>query len=664
MAFGENKDLLATGGAKRLRVWDLSTWTEIVNIPTPALCMTLAFLGDDSFLWIALKNNTILIYDMIEKSLRDGPIDWTGDFGEEGAPLRLRRPTLAKFCPKQNLLAIVYRGENILLWGLDEGGILDMYEKDYGSLRNGEPIIADGSTTVWAIEFSTTLEHSLLIASYSDGDVVVFCTDTGERQDSIDGINALALSCSPDGRTLATADSQGNICLFDLRTLKFLYRLSFDTDAIRTKRLSFTMDNLRLLDIRGNQFRVWDPTILLRQEFEDENSDTVSISTNPQEVDYKLSDQIQVTCITCIRHTSAVLCGKEDGSVHAYTISGELQSRKLFVQTPNCAITMLHFDEDTGTITCCDLASRVTSRSLQPKHKDEWDIGDLIVDLRNESAVSQVLCSAKHKRLLVSTERHDTLWSLNSDDGTGQIAQIKGNLKPSWLSPTSNSELLLHIDSDTASFYRWSTLEKFRSIKLSTHETAPIHVDSISTFHHEQYFATVHYESQSSPTQDPKYHIWDLRDFVLKNDSESGDQQNVATIFPLFDFGLTKVKVELLIGVANDRAVFLGANNWVYSTDMNNDLGLGARIGADTSSSAGSAVTRHFFFPDDWCSSINRTLVDIRRSGEMIFVKRSELAVIRRGLEVSEHGTLNAHRGLAARQALAKRPADKRHISV
>lgn len=92
---------------------------------------------------------------------------------------------------------------------------------------------------------------------------------------------------------------------------------------------------------------MWHPTILIRQEIDDENSDTVSISTGPMDVDYQAFDHVSITAICCVkpsRHGSAfVFCGKEDGSVYVYDIAGEPVSEQLFIQIPDCAFTELHF---------------------------------------------------------------------------------------------------------------------------------------------------------------------------------------------------------------------------------------------------------------------------------------------------------------------------------
>ncbi|KAL1856861.1 hypothetical protein Daus18300_010624 [Diaporthe australafricana] len=59
------------------------------------------------------------------------------------------------------------------------------------------------------------------------------------------------------------------------------------------------------------------------------------------------------------------------------------------------------------------------------------------------------------------------------------------------------------------------------------------------------------------------------------------------------------------------------------------------------------AIVRHFFLPGDWVACDHESLIfAVGRSGEILFARRSELAVIHRGLEVTESGGgFNSRRG-------------------
>ncbi|TGJ86392.1 hypothetical protein E0Z10_g2344 [Xylaria hypoxylon] len=567
ISFSEDGRLFVTGGAKTVRVWDLNSSEQVISFHVPAVCMSIAFIEDDNMLLVVARNNSIIYWDITNNLSRGEPIDWTRDLLEGDPQLYARVPTLAAFSREQNLIAIIYRGVDIILWTLDGEEIYDLYEKDNGSYRYESSKIANGSTTVWAVAFGSTLENNFLVAAYSDGDVVIFDTDSGERRGSLDQVNAQTIVCSPDGRTLATADSQGNVDLFDLGTLKFIYRLRFDTDAARTKKLAFTADGLRLLSIRDRQFGVWDPTVLVRREFEDEISDAISHSTIAQDVEYGSSEGVAITAVACIRDASGVICGKEDGTVHIYNTSSEPHGQELFTQTRNCAITVLQFDDDNHALTCADTSGRVTSRKLLPKPQGSFTSGEVIFDKTGQYSVSQIIASVKHNRLLISTVPLDTLWSLTVPGPAEYITCIEGSIKGShktrWLTSPTNRDLLVRFNKDAAVFYQWESLNPIRSVELIVHEKLPLSVESIVPFQHPRYFATVQGLGPGEPSSARVYHLWDLRDFISKAQSPLNLGEERDKIHPILQFGRLDSKVETVIGIANERVVFLDLDNWV-----------------------------------------------------------------------------------------------------
>ena len=283
LACGDSGQYLAESGSKTLRVWEVDSWTEILNVPLMAKCIALAFTEDDQILLIATEANQFVSLDIITGHvLRED--SWILDF-EEHQHLRTREPSTAVFSPNQQLLAIVYRGEDILLWDYEKPRCHAVYEKGVGSRGYNSSKLANGSTTVRSLTFSPAIDTNLLIASYTDGDVVVYDTYGNVVVGSLVRINTRALSCSSDGRTLVTADTKGAVQLFDLETLKLIYRIRSDDDPILI--VTFTSDSQRVIDIRHDNCMVWEPAVLQRQDMEDdENSDTVSVSTVPHEVEY------------------------------------------------------------------------------------------------------------------------------------------------------------------------------------------------------------------------------------------------------------------------------------------------------------------------------------------------------------------------------------------
>lgn len=81
--------------------------------------------------------------------------------------------------------------------------------------------------------------------------------------------------------------------------------------------------------------------------------------------------------------------------------------------------------------------------------------------------------------------------------------------------------------------------------------------------------------------------------------------------------------VKTIIGIYAERLVFLNVNNWVCSIELG---------------SAEAVCSRHFFIPNDWVSLVRELIFDVGPRGEILFVKRADIAIIRRGLETTEKG--------------------------
>lgn len=206
--------------------------------------MALGFTDENRFLLGALKNNYLMIWDLTVGTLTDTE-DWTQDLGGLNAH-GLRSPTFAALCTEQSLMAIVYRGQDITLWDIENGEVYDSYTKENGSaaaVRERQGAIV----TVISAVFSSAPGTTLLVAAYTDGDLVLFDTSKCVVKETALA-NAQTLAGSPDGRTFASGDPNGMIEIFDFETLKVLYRICLEEYGIRS--LVFSADGHHLFDIR------------------------------------------------------------------------------------------------------------------------------------------------------------------------------------------------------------------------------------------------------------------------------------------------------------------------------------------------------------------------------------------------------------------------------
>ncbi|TVY68623.1 Vegetative incompatibility protein HET-E-1, partial [Lachnellula suecica] len=407
LQFGQKRRVLVSAGSKTIRVWDTGTWEEVQSFEIPQQCMLLALADEDQLLLAALKSNCLMVWDLTAGYLRDS-INWTE--GLDGTQAHaFRRPTFAAISLELSLLAVVYRGQEILLWDLDQEALYETYNKESGASfgRDTRPAADAGAICV---VFCTAPDTSLLAAAYSGGELVLFDTSAGMVKSSTIA-NAQVLACSPDGRTLASGDSSGIIQLFEFETLKLLYRIYSEDYGIRE--LVFSGDGQHLLDIRGSQCRVWDPPVLVRQELDDENSDTISVSTAQQEMRPRdMDDAVLITSIACHGNGEFVFCGKEGGSVYLYETKTGRQDRKLFSHAGGVSIVSLQYDDESETLTSIDDSSRILSHRISHPQKG-FTSPEKIFDQRASDSVEQLLSNAGHTRLLISSAEKDTLWSLS-----------------------------------------------------------------------------------------------------------------------------------------------------------------------------------------------------------------------------------------------------------
>ncbi|KAI1353364.1 hypothetical protein F5Y01DRAFT_312854 [Xylaria sp. FL0043] len=114
--------------------------------------------------------------------------------------------------------------------------------------------------------------------------------------------------------------------------------------------------------------------------------------------------------------------------------------------------------------------------------------------------------------------------------------------------------------------------------------------------------------------------------------------------------------------MANQRAAFLDPDSWICSADIIAPGSVPGTAAASSSSIVANTVC-HFFILGDWVSLVNKVMIDAQLSRDIIFTKRTDLAVIRRGLEITDKGVSSGRR-LSSARSIPRRPTDKRHIIV
>ncbi|KAL8915769.1 MAG: hypothetical protein Q9172_006680 [Xanthocarpia lactea] len=608
--FGQTIRFLAAAGAKIVRTWDLTTNQQVWEFKTPQLCMSLATTEGDEFLLGALKSNVLAVWHLTSGTLRD--YNWTEDLeGQQAVAFRRRQPIAAAFCIDSKLLAVVYRGQDILLWDLESDALYDTYNRMAGASPMLGRRPADAGAI--ALTFSRGPGANLLAAAYSDGELVIFDTSDGYVK-TLTTANAHILASSPDGRTLATGDGSGKLQIFDFETLKLL--CCIPSTGYGIKELQFSGDNLQILDIRGSHCRIWDPVALVRQDAEDGSSDVISLSSTPQEV--QMEDIPLITALTLYEAGEAFLCGREDGSIHLYEPKSGRHVQKLLSHADGVSIINLSLDEESGALCTTDLSSRVTIHRLV-RQTNGWKVQPAVFDHRIGVSVNQVLLNRGSTRLLVSSTTGDILWSISAN-ASEMISTIQREDRGAyrWTTHPKHRDQLILIAGNIAHLYDWLTLSKLTNtegILLEGGVLPELMIQSITPCFNGSMIATAFKESLGARTKS-KLLLWDSSDFKV----------DATSCVPVPRYHFLADQVQVLIGSNGHKLVFLHGSGWVCSVDPQ-ATGLGHSV-------------RHFFFPADWLSTDAAVMIQITRKSDIIFVKRDEVAVVKRGLETSEMGSV------------------------
>ncbi|KAK8136214.1 hypothetical protein PG984_004154 [Apiospora sp. TS-2023a] len=617
LAFGENGKLIASAGTKSLQIWSTDSGNLVTRLTTRARCIALSFVNGDSMLVAALRDNEFIYWD-IHNDIHD-MARWTVHPDIRDV-LDFLTPTTASISITQGLIAVVYRANDILLWNFSDETLHDHLCREAGSrLRADSTMI--GKATVLALAFSAAPESRSLAAGYGDGELVLYDTELGEVKSSMAGVNAQTMCSSPDGRTLATGDASGTIKIFDLENLSFLYRINFDSEFIAVRSLAITCDSHRLLDIRGKQCRVWEPVALLRQEADDANSDSLSISTSAQEFDFEGPMNVDyITAVGCSQGGEFAICGKDDGSVHIYRTSTGQQLQHLFQL--RAAVSHLEVDETLGIVICTDQSSRVSGWRLANLPVAGWQARH-IWDVYIDGAITHLLVNFRGQKALISTAETDTVVKFSPEAMSFSTSAWPGQRSSFfWAVHPTQANYLIYSEGKSAHIYCWEGWSRLTDDAISLPGTSlTSSLVGVESFFNCPYAITLY---------EDKVHRFTEARFWASQSISTGSLQ--ATPSP--EFSDAADQIDHIIGKYLDHLVYFARDGWIRSVSL-------------VVPNLGNTET-HFLVPTDWHGVNSKTLVQITAHGDIIFAKRSELVIIRRGIEFERQPSMSRTSSLSS----------------
>lgn len=611
--FGSRDKIIASSGFRKIRVWDLSDGTQLWSFDTLQQTLSIVFSEENDYLIAASQGNRVNCWNLDENGELE-IISWEGASGDT-SPKEIQKqpPTHVCFSPDHDLIAVAYRGLPVLLFNLESETFFGNCVQHVGQ-RAFDPVMD--------MSFNPNSDMNFLVVSYHDGALALYNPLTIELVHEVPSVHAHALRCSPDGRTLVTGSAFGAIQVYDFggangAILTLLYRINASEEGIRS--IAFSNDNLRFVDIRGGQCCVWEPAVLIRKDREDGSQSELSdpVSLVPKTVGtLEMERDADITSMTCHPSGDVVFCGMQDGSVAIYTTKDGQRGLTLYRHAANISVTAIVFGESSGILVSADESGRIISRKLT-NSGTEWS-SQLLVDKRSPSAITSLLIDPDNNLILLSGRLTAEIWT-TAGELIGKAPKENLNLEQTVQDPQQPENFLL-LEHTSASLYRWADFQPVESHTLSFEWNGSGSESTSTTFYNHDHL--IRFTKPHGNKSEAKIQFYQSP--IFKSPGIPSTQ------IPTFD--VLGPSIEHLISITDNKLLFINTDLWVCSLDIK-------------TFAAKPQVRRHFFLPSDWQVTSGDMMISFTTKKEFVFVKRSELVVISRGLDFSDIFTLSDTRG-------------------
>lgn len=623
LRFSGSGEFLASSGPQNIYVWSPASGTLLFSFRAAYESLSLEFAPNDSLLMAAAKGAHIYSWDLSNSGKELAASHW---HDADGSPISQGFPTAVVFNHERSLLAIAYKRFPASLWDVEENAFLGYCQRIPISPRNARSTASHPH--IESMVFNPKTDQFLV--SYADGELCCFEAWSQVLELQAD-VNAQTLACSPDGRTVASGDAHGTIQFRDARTLRLMYKIVAYDDPIRA--LVFSSNSLRLLDIRGSTCNVWEPSVLVRSEEEDDESVSEAVSRSPEIVESEdAEDMIQLT-VMIPSETSTVFVGKEDGVVSIYEKASGKQAQVLYDHANGVAVSAMAWSEAQAVLVSADVASEFIVVRIVSSGSNERACKKLLERRLENQVIHKLALNRTGNHLLVSSSTLDSIYSI-----TGDLISSRPHgwtTFPTWLNHSQNQNLLISLDSSSIRIFDWRTFEELHRQLLFDPTLDPIQESRIrrSAFCPASHKILLHITSGQMRTQKTQVYLFNdaTLDEVLLAGPSAGrrdlDNSQLSTVpgAPLLDNRIDSLSMylEQLIGGFGSKFVFLDKNFWVCTVDVEKF-------------SEEPHYFRHFFIPSDWMTNNEEMTIHVSAQREIMFLKRDKLVIIKRGFQNEE----------------------------
>lgn len=611
---------LASCGMKTIKIWDIESGQPLHVLAAPQRPIALEF--NDDVLLVATSKGQLRAWDLANQPLEFNDRPWNDE--DDSTPLR-GQPSAISISIPHKMIAVAYNGKPIILWDLEA----DSY---YGNTGKKLPSGESSTHLITALVFNPNQAVEMLAVSYLDGELVIL--DPFSDQEVVScRAQCPTIAASPNGRFLAGAPGGGVLHIYEFDTLKLLYRVQADNTYIR--HISFSHDSLRLVDIRGSQCHVWEPTTLWSGTLGDGSSEDSASSV----VSVVLADaQAKVTAIAIPPTGAVAFVGKYDGSVSLYDLRTGSSSRELY--SHKSPVRIVEWSAESSVLLSVDISNSVISWKLQKSPREGWVPERELFRSRLNcgDSIHQALLCETEQRLILSTRGSDHLWNSN---GTHIYSQQKEGTPDTrkWFQHPRKAAFVVCFDGKEVKICLWDDLSAVRAFTTTSQEQLLWQWECM--MHYTRYFLC-----QILEDLDADRSADGLDENVPGKHSQGGsfdsavhhdligetprlELTGVEGPFPTREYQLsdvTKVGAHILAVTSSKKLIFIDKKSWVCSMDLES-------AGPDGS----IKYSRHFFVPHEWIAGSRHVICSISSNGkEIVFGRNEDVVVVKNGLELAD----------------------------
>ena len=630
MAINRLGTMLATAGIRTIRVWELSSGKELYCLlaNSEAKAMTLAFGHSDNILIIGREDFSIRFYD-----LRSGLITstfWACPPRKTG----MNGPRFMTISPDLTKVAVAERGKPVFIWDFERS----QDQQPWRCVRHTDRLRDTHEQEAWtASEVVCWLPEGTSILILYQGSGIVHWSFTEDSQKEYSHIEGREMILTKDANFLLTSDPSGTLYVWALPRFNLIYKLFYE-DIVRD--LAFSPDGQRIYDSRGAICNVWEPDVLIRHE--DTGRDDISSNHEGNPESSMFSEPVicendstisQVTAVVSDPDDQYYCCGRDDGSVIIHSSIDGRRIRKISGHSNTVSITALGWSKSGRYIVSSDDAGRIICKRLESKDVGKWAVFP-VFDIRVKELVRQFLFHPNESSLLISTKSSDFSWSIRGKSKKETCRKDWPSfIGRRWILWPDNASKLLWVDPYRVEIFQWENLELCESESSIT--TQAVEMKSPSGAARPPLIQTDSYSAETvrcvSATRNGRHLIAEivpdtgysyslasrnLKIQHLQAFSSSSTSKSIAEQW----ITLTELSQQTsrLLGIFNDRVLFLDATFWVCTWEM---------------TGMHRAKKRHFFLPRDWISPASLQLVTYNEHGTVFCPRNGEVAIVRNGIK-------------------------------